>query len=242
MHIALIIIAFAIFLSALFGGLFALKFKDKLHLILGFSAGSVIGVAFFDLLPESFNLGADKFSNESISLIIICGFIFYMVLERLLVPHSHHEHDCDNHSHQGTLGAGGLVLHSTIDGLMVGLAFQASISLGIIMAVAILAHDFSDGINTVNMVLRSGGEAKKARKWLFADALAPAIGIIISIFIKTPENILSIIIPIFCGFFIYMGASDLLPESHHEHPKIWTTISTLIGIFVIYFAVKLAGI
>lgn len=238
----LIVIAIAVFLSAFLGGLFALKFKDKLHLILGLSAGSVIGVAFFDLLPESFNLGIGKFSNEIVAGFIIIGFILYMVIDRLLIPHSHHDHDCDNRSHKGVFGAGGLVLHSMVDGLMVGLAFQASAGLGIVMAIAILVHDFSDGINTVNMILRSGGEASVARKWLFADALAPVFGIFISIFIKTPENILSVLIPIFCGFFIYMGASDLLPESHHSHPKVWTTISTIIGILIIYLAVNFAGI
>jgi ZIP family zinc transporter len=72
----LIISAVAIFLSVIFGGLFALKFKDKLHLILGFSAGSVIGVAFFDLLPEAYELGEGFYEPGTIALFIISGFYF----------------------------------------------------------------------------------------------------------------------------------------------------------------------
>ena len=237
----LIISALAIFISVFVGGLFALKFKDKLHLILGFSAGSVIGVAFFDLLPESFSLGDGVNKPETIALFLAMGFIIYMLADRLLSPHSHHDEDCENKNHNGVLGAGSLSFHGLLDGLTTGFAFQISPVVGIILAVAIFTHSFSDGINVVNMILRSGGDIKKARIWLVADALAPVLGIILSIFVLIPQNIFSLLLAVFCGFFIYIGASDLLPESHHAHPKIWTTISTILGIALIFIVTKLAG-
>lgn len=238
----LIISASAIFLSVILGGTFALKFKDKLHLILGFSAGSVIGVAFFDLLPEAFKMGADFYHIETIALFIVLGFLIYMILDRTLSSHSHHDAECENHNHKGVLGAGSISLHSIIDGLVVGVSFQVSTAVGVALAIAIFAHAFSDGINTVNMIVRAGGDIKQSRKWLLLDAIAPVIGILLSVIITIPQNIFPILISFFCGLFIYLGASDLLPESHHGHPKIWTTVSTILGIILIFVITKISGL
>jgi zinc transporter ZupT len=240
--IFLTISAIAIFISTFLGGLFAMRFKDRLHLILGFSAGSVIGVAFFDLLPESFSIGSGIYSTGTIALFIAIGFVTYIIIDRLISPHSHHEDNCENKNHKGTFGAGSMSVHSLMDGLTTGLAYHVSPAIGILLAVAVIMHDFSDGINTVNMILRAGGDVKKAKKWLLIDALAPVIGIILSIFIIIPERIFSILIAIFCGFFLYIGASDLLPESHHGHPKIWTTVSTILGIALIFIVIKISGL
>ena len=239
--IFLIISAFAIFIFTFLGGLFALRFKDKLHLILGFSAGSVVGVAFFDLLPESFLVGNGIYSSNKIALFIAIGFVAYMLIDRIFSSHSHHDDDCQNENHKGTMGAGSMAIHSLMDGLATGLAFHISSTIGITLAIAVIMHDFSDGINTVNMILRSGGNIKKAKYWLLVDALTPILGIILSMFIIIPERIFSIMLAIFCGFFLYIGASDLLPESHHGHPKIWTTISTIIGMILIFIVTRLVG-
>lgn len=234
--------AFAIFLSVALGGLFALKFKDKLHLILGFSAGSVIGIAFFDLLPESFELGLEKYDTGFISLVVAIGFLSYMILDRWVAPHSHHDEHCENHSHKGIIGAASLSLHSLMDGLIVGLSFQVSTGLGIAIAAAIIVHAFSDGINVTNMITRVGGSISLARKWLLIGAIAPITGIILSTLFSLEETSLSLLVALFCGFFLYIGASDLLPESHHKHPKIWTTVSTVLGITLIYIVTRISGL
>jgi zinc transporter ZupT len=238
----LYITAIAIFISTFLGGTLALKVKDKLHLILGFSAGSVIGVAFFDLLPESFEMAGNFFDTTTICLVIAIGFIIYMLLDRLVGSHSGGDDFCENHNHKGEIGAGSLSLHSLLDGLVVGLSFQVSVTLGIALAVAIFIHAFSDGINTVNMIVRSGGDIKKAKKWLLTDAIAPVVGIILSLFITMPEKYFGLLVSLFCGFFLYIGASDLLPESHHNHPKIWTTVSTVLGMALIYLATVISGL
>ncbi len=81
----LIIISIATFFSTLLGGLFAIKFKDRLHLVLGFSAGAVIGVAFFDLMPEAIELGSKAFDISGITSIVAAGFILYMILDRFVM-------------------------------------------------------------------------------------------------------------------------------------------------------------
>jgi zinc transporter ZupT len=235
----LILISFATFVSTLLGGLFALKFKDRLHLILGFSAGAVIGVAFFDLFPEAMELGR-SYEPSTITSIMALGFISYMILDRII-----HFHACDDDSHEhhdharGTLGAGSLAIHSFLDGVAIGLAFQVSNAVGAIVAIAVLVHDFSDGINTVNLILKNKGESRSAFRWLIVDALAPVAGAFSTLFFTLPESALGIVLALFSGFFLYIGASDLLPESHHAHPRILTTVMTVVGIAVLYTAIQL---
>lgn len=236
----LALIAIAIFGAILLGGFFALRFKDKLHLVLGFSAGTVIGVAFFDLLPEAIELGSERYEITTITSIAALAFVVYLLVDRFVVLHAHV--DEEGHGERGALGAGTLVLHTFLDGIGIGFAFQVSPALGFIIAAAVLAHGFSDGINTVNMVLKNGGDRGAAFRWLIMDAVAPALGIITTLWFALPATALGIILAVFCGFFLYIGASDLLPESHHRHPSIWTSVATALGIGVIYIAVKLAGI
>jgi len=244
MQITLILIALSAFAMTLLGGFFALYFRDKLHLVLGFSAGAVIGVAFFDLLPEAFELGAAYFDESTVPLFVSVGFLIYLSLDRLFSLHGHggEDDECETHSHRMTLGAGSLSLHSFLDGVAIGLAFQASSSVGLIVTVAVLAHDFSDGVNTISMVLRNRGSKKKALRWLAADGIAPVLGVISTFFFSLPENLLALMLALFCGFFLYIGASDLLPESHHRHPTAWTTFATMLGMAMMYAVIKLAGV
>ena len=239
----LFIVAGAAFLTTLLGGLVALRLKDSLHLILGFSAGAVIGVAFFDLLPEAINLSREN-GGSNAPLFIALGFVGYMLLDRIIffnAQHEAHDHAGHHHTHSGFLGAGSLAVHSFLDGLAIGLSFHVSNAVGVIVTAAVLTHDFSDGINTVSMVLKSGGTRKSALKWLLVDAVAPVIGIFSTFFFVLGEQTLASLLAVFCGFFIYIGASDLLPESHHQHPKALTTALTIFGMAVIYFAIKLAS-
>ncbi len=241
----LILISFAAFVATLLGGMFALKFKDRLHLILGFSAGAVIGVAFFDLIPEAIDLGGARFGVPAITSLAALGFILYMILDRLVFFHggSHtNEETNEHHFRRGMLGAGSLSFHSFLDGVGIGLAFQVSAAVGTIVAIAVLTHDFSDGINTVNMILKNRGESRKAFRWLVLDAIAPVLGVISTLFFTLPESTLGVVLAIFSGFFLYIGASDLLPESHHAHPTLWTTATTVLGFAVLFTAIKLASI
>ncbi len=245
----LISIAVGAFAATYLGGLFALRFRDKLHLVLGFSAGAVIGVAFFDLLPEALELGSAHHAVSLICSVIALGFVLFMILDRFFSLHSHgeKEEECGNehhhHSHEkGKLGAGSFSVHSLLDGVAIGLAFQVSAAVGAIVAVAVLTHDFSDGINTVSVILRHGGTRSQALRWLATDALAPVVGIVATLFFTVSEDSLSLILALFCGFFLYIGASDLLPESHHAHPTFWTTFMSVLGIAVLFGAIRLAGI
>jgi ZIP family zinc transporter len=154
----------------------------------------------------------------------------------------HENRENESKHHRGILGASSLCFHSFLDGVAIGLAFQVSVAIGAIVAVAVLVHDFSDGINTVNMILRGNSDFRHALRWLIADAVAPVLGVTATFFFKVPEQGLSIILALFAGFFLYIGASDLIPESQHAHPKFLTTLMTLAGVAVLYIAIHFASL
>jgi zinc transporter ZupT len=231
--VLLVAIAAAAFLSTFLGGLFAIGLRDKLHLILGFSAGAVIAVAFFDLLPEAIGFG-EKYDAPAVILRwAALGFLSYLVLDRALLFHGG--------ASRGSFSAAILCVHSFLDGIAIGVAFQTSRTVGIIVAIAVLTHDFSDGINTMNIVLKNQGNRIQALRWLLMDALAPVLGIASTFFFTLRSSAFGIVLGAFAGFFLYIGASDLIPESYHAHPKSLTTAMTLAGAAVLYLAIRLVG-
>lgn len=230
----ILLIAAAAFASTMLGGILALRLRDKLHLILGFSAGAVIGVAFFDLLPESISFGGGAQSPARILSFAALGFLVYLVLDRISLFHG-------DAAPRGRFAAAVLCVHSLLDGIAVGLAFQASRAVGVIVTIAVLAHDFSDGINTMNVVLRGRGGRSQAFRWLWIDALAPVVGVVCTFFFTLPGPAFGTALALFAGFFLYIGASDLIPESYHAHPKFLTTAMTLAGAAVLYVAIALIG-
>jgi zinc transporter ZupT len=226
--------------ATLLGGWFALRFQDKLHLILGFSAGAVIAVAFFELLPEAIELAAKEYGISFVTSLAAGAFMLYMILDRVVGLHKEGDDALGGSRHRGKLGAGSLCIHSFLDGAAIGLAFQVSSAVGVIVAIAVVVHDFSDGINTVNLVLKNDGERQEALRWLLIDAVAPVLGVSSMFLFALPQATLGILLAVFSGFFLYIGASDLLPESYHAHPTKLTTAMTLLGAALLYAAIRMA--
>lgn len=234
-------IACGAFAATMVGGILAMSLRDRLHLVLGFSAGAVIGVAFFDLMPEALESGSATWGSRTIMLLCAAGFFLYTLLDRAVVLHTAGEGEHCHHPTRGWMGAGSLSAHSFLDGFAIGIAFQASHAVGTVVAIAVLVHDFSDGLNTVNVVVRNGGDRSMALRWLLMDAAAPVVGAGLSLFLVLPAHAIALILALFSGFFLYIGASDLLPESHHAHPKFFTTIATICGAATLLFATRVAG-
>ena len=136
-----LVLGFAALGATLLGGAFALRYQDKLHLILGFSAGAVLGVALFDLLPEAFRLAGKHYADATVTLFVALGFFAFMFLNRVLLLHPEDEELSDHgHHRQGSLGAASLSLHSFLDGVGIGLAFHVSTTVGAIVAAAVLGN------------------------------------------------------------------------------------------------------
>ena len=228
----LLAIGLATGLATYLGGALALRVREHIRFILGFSAGAVIAVALFDLLPEAARLAGQPVGVQAVLVFAGAGFGAYMLLDRSL--------KLTFREGAGHLGPASLTAHSFIDGLGIGLAFHVSQGAGVVLALAVLAHDFADGVNTVNLSLVSKGQ-KTARGWLAADAVAPIVGIAVAQLAPVPAGALALLLGGFAGAFLYIGASELAPASHSRHPHLWTTVSTLLGMAVIYAVVKAAG-
>ena len=243
-NILILPIAAATCVTTLIGGWVGISLRDRLHLILAFSAGAVIGVAFFDLLPEAVELAASAahpaIAPRTVVALAGLGFLLYLLLDRSLPGHGSHSLVRPD-ARRAWAAAGSFAIHSFLDGFAIGIAFQASRAVGIAVAVAVLAHDFSDGLNTVSVVLRNGGDRRGAFKWLVVDAVAPVVGALTSMALTIPTQGLAVILALFSGFFLYVGGSDLLPESHHAHPRLLTTVMTVAGAVLLYVVAQVAG-
>jgi zinc transporter ZupT len=221
--------------ATLFGGVVALRLKASAGLLFALASGAVLGVVLFDLLPEALRLSAGTMGVLPVLTATACGFVVYLLIHRV-AAHSDREGGLRGH-----LGPAALTLHSLIDGLGIGLAFKASPALGAGVAFAVLAHDCLDGANTVTLSLAGGAGDRTARRWLIADALAPLVGIGLSRLISIQLAGFDLLLGGFAGFFLYIGASELLPQALARRPKASTSFATVAGLTALYTVVRLAG-
>jgi zinc transporter ZupT len=225
-------------LSTLTGGLTALRFHRELTTAIALTGGIVVAVALFDVLPEAIRTVDDA---DRVTTLVGAGFLAFFLAERLLVLHHRDEaQQARAHAQVGALGAAGLSLHSFIDGLGIGLAFQLGTSTGLLVFLAVVTHDFADGLNTVNFVLSQSGNRRQAIRWLAADSLAPLLGATAGVFISVSDHTLGQLLSVYAGFFLYMGATDLLPEAH-EHPSAKRVALTAPGFAVTFLIARAAS-
>jgi zinc transporter, ZIP family len=225
-------------LATLAGGALALRLAHSLPTLIALTGGIVVAVALFDVLPEAFENLDDA---SEVGLLAGAGFLAFFLAERVLVLH--HRDDPEQaraHHRVGTLGALGLSAHSFIDGLGIGLAFGLDTATGILVFVAVISHDFADGLNTVSFVLSQSDDRRQAKRWLAVDALAPLAGAAIGAAIAVSEATLGAILAVYAGFFLYMGATDLLPEAHSEHAS-WPRVALTVAGFAAIYAVSAIG-
>lgn len=236
-----ILFSFVSFLSTCFGGLFAVKNKDKLHYIMSFTAGVLLAVCFFDIIPEAFEIVEKHSFDLTPTLIaIVSGFLLIHILEKTAIIHTSHEEEYAEHNHPlvGIVGASGLSFHSFLDGVGIGLGFHVSPQIGLLVAIAVIAHDFSDGLNTVTIMLKNNNTTKKAFLFLLLDAIAPILGVLTTYLFVIPDSLLSLYLGFFAGFLLYIGASDLLPEAHSEHSSFKMIVLTLLGVSFIFIVTR----
>jgi ZIP family zinc transporter len=212
--------------STLAGGLVAFRLARELTTAIALTGGVVVAVALFHVLPEAIESANDP---HRVGLLVGAGFVLFFLAERALVLHHRDEPEqARAHARVGALGAAGLSLHSFVDGLGIGLAFGLSTETGLLVFLAVVAHDFADGLNTVGFVLRQSGDRRRAATWLGIDALAPLAGAIVGTLLSVSQETLGSLLALYVGFFLFMGATDLLPHAH-EHPSARRVALTLAG-------------
>ncbi|MEI6649239.1 MAG: ZIP family metal transporter [Actinomycetes bacterium] len=231
-------------LATTLGGALALKSKDRFHLVLGLAAGLMLGLVSFDLIPEIFrNATLHVGKLPAVTLAFVGGFLTLHFFEQFAGSHEPVDSDYDHdHTHYGNIagGIGALAMagHVFLDGMALGLAFQVSNALGLAVFIALIVHAFSDGLNTVAMLIKGGKWSSAVKMLLIIDAIARISGAALGSRISISNSWLAIYLAVFSGFLIYIATSHILPEAHSRHPSRMTMIATLVGVLTMFLVVN----
>jgi len=231
-------------LATFSGGMLALRAKDRFHLVLGLSAGLLLGLVGFDLLPEIFEMNTNNLIGvRTISVALIAGFLSLHFIEQFAGSHEPAESDYGHeHTHSveiaGTVGAIAMAGHIFLDGVALALAFKVSNALGYAVFIAMLVHAFSDGLNTVALLVKTGQWLSRGKYLLAVDALARIGGAAIGSALTISDSNLAIYLAVFSGIVIYLATSHILPEAHSKHPSKVTMLATLTGVAIMWAVVS----
>jgi zinc transporter ZupT len=237
-----IIFSIITFVSTFLGGLFAMKYKSKIHYIMAFAAGVLLGVVSFDIFPEIIEqTKIYNFNPIGAMIALVFGFLIFHILEKSILIQHCHEENClaHKHPHIGVASAIALAGHSFMDGVGIGLGFQVSSAIGILIAIAVISHDFTDGMNTITLMLSHKNDDKESKAFLLLVAIAPVLGAISTLFFTVPPYFLVLYLGFFAGFLLYIGASDILPEAHAEKSSYKLMGLTILGTLLIFTITRL---
>ncbi|MBP6866368.1 MAG: ZIP family metal transporter [Candidatus Pacebacteria bacterium] len=197
-------------------GLFTLSRREEvikkyIYFFVSLAVGALLGDTFIHLIPESF----ENLENSTmVGLLVIAGFFLFFVIEKFLHWHHHDDDGDENHVHP----VGELVLfsdgvHNFIDGVVIGVSFMISVPVGIATTIAVVLHEIPQEIGDFAVLLHAGYSRKRALWLNFLSALAAVFGTLVAFLLgETGEGLISYILPIAAGGFIYIAAADLIPE------------------------------
>jgi ZIP family zinc transporter len=231
-------------LATFSGGMLALRAKDRFHLVLGLSAGLLLGLVGFDLLPEVFEMNTNNLIGvRTTSVALIAGFLSLHFIEQFAGSHEPAESDYGHeHTHAveiaGTVGAIAMAGHIFLDGVALALAFKVSNALGYAVFIAMIVHAFSDGLNTVALLIKTGQWRSRGKYLLAVDAVARVGGAAIGSALTISDSNLAIYLALFSGIVIYLATSHILPEAHSKHPSKVTMLATLAGVVIMWAVVS----
>lgn len=244
----LIIATIAGSVLSLLGGILLLGAKRRrdlaILLTLPFGAGALLAAAFFDLLPESFDYG----NPRTLLLWTLAGFSFFFVLERTASWfHHHHEHDDeqDKNVQQRRLIVFGDIMHNAIDGLAIGAAFTVSIPTGIITTLAVSAHEIPKELGTFALLLSRGWRDRIVILANLATAVATIVVALATYLLGTDQHVpVGPLLALTAGFFIYVAASDIIPEIHEQPRRTGTLQAGMLigGIVIVGYVITLLGV
>ncbi len=179
-----------------------------------FAAGVLIAFSLLHLIPDAIEL------YENALLIVLLGFLIFYMIEHFIMRHSFHENYTKEHA-SGNVAALGLFFHSLIDGVAIAAGFELSNELGIITTIAVIAHELPEGVASMAVLMHNKIKKGLTLFYAYSIALATPIGAILTLlfFKNINENVLGVLLALAAGSFIYVGASDLVPETHEEYDK-----------------------
>jgi len=197
-------------------GAFSLSLSEKktrkfLHAMVAFSAGALLGGAFFHLLAEAL----EELPVDFTFYMVFVGFILFFLIEKFLHWHHCHDGECDVHPVSYLILVGDAV-HNFIDGLIIAASFLVDVSFGVVTTVLILGHELPQELGDFAIMVHGGFEKKKALFYNFLAQLTAVLGGLVGFFLSVSVGSVSFLLPFAAGGFIYIAASDLVPELHKE--------------------------
>lgn len=228
-------------IAALLGGLTALHSRGWLNRALALTAGLVLGLVCFDLLPEIFNLSKSQKLDTAYPMIALAaGFLMFHIFEKFVPVHEANEAQYGPHQHPifGTARAAALSGHSFLDGLSIGVGFQASTAVGSAVALAVIGHRFADGFDTTTFMVYHGNKKAHIRRWLAVVVLMPILGGLSTLVFDFSQKGLAIYLGFFAGFILYIAASNILPQAHSKEPSRSSILFTIAGVTLMFIVTR----
>lgn len=233
-------------LSLLGGATIFLAKKRRTHAIaiaLPFGAGALLAAAFFDLLPESFELG----DSRTLLVWALVGFLAFFLMERSVTWfHHHHEHSLGaKNNSQGIMVMIGDLLHNMIDGVAIGAAFVVNPATGFITTLAVSAHEIPKELGTFGILLSRGWKDKKVMLANVLTAVGTLVAASVTFFLGSAMRLpVAELLALTSGFFIYVAASDIIPDIHEQPKKVGTIQAAILvlGVLFVGLAIYLLGV
>jgi len=175
----------------------------------GFASGSLIGAAFLHLLPEAL-----EESSQSVLQLVVAGMVFFFIMEKFLYWRHCHDGTCPVHifAYLNLIGDG---IHNFIDGITITASFLISYTLGFATTLAVILHEIPQELGDFSVLLYGGFGKKKALTYNFMSALAAVVGALVTYFLAAYiQGLAQLLVPFAAGGFIYIAATDLMPELH----------------------------
>ena len=206
------------------------KTSETINLFLvSFAVGALLGDAFIHLLPQAFK----SLNSTIVSFLIIGGMLLFFVLEKVLRWHHCHEINCNenNSKHLIVLNTVGDTVHNSIDGMMIAASFMVDFKLGLITSLAVLLHEIPQEVGDFAILIHAGLSPFKAFIYNLLSATSAFVGAILVFLLGSRITSLSLyLLPITAGSFIYLAASDLIPELHRHDPPMSHSLVQLLFI------------
>ena len=210
-----VIVSLVTFLGILFLAFKTEKLQKIVFILVSFAVGSLLGSAFFVLIPESYHLMPDSYIP---GLMIVVGVLTMFILEKFI--HWKHGHDLHNLNKEAPLGYISLVtdsLHNFVDGILIASAWAISPEIGMVTTLSVIVHEVPQEISDFGILIYAGFSKKKALFFNFLAAVTAILGVLFTAWLGHHfQNITNYILPMAAGGFIYLAGSDLIPQLHKE--------------------------
>ncbi|OGS50740.1 MAG: hypothetical protein A3K65_05995 [Euryarchaeota archaeon RBG_16_68_12] len=211
------------------------------HLMLGFSAGILGGLASLNILPEAFRTAGElpagvRLPDQAVPLALGLGFLVLLLIERHLLGRAGRAHLDDGHPIRpfGTLAVSALAVHGTMDGFVIPLGFQLGTTVGTVIVLAVAVHQIPDSFAALSVGLTSGHSRRTVAAYVLATALDTPLGIVLGVaFLGAGQAWLPLGLAFSAGTFLFVSAADLVPELQHRSRSLLVTLSIVAGFLLI---------